>query len=227
MKKLVVLLFVFFMLKFTMIYAEEFLPKITTVNDIITKMVEKFNGIRTYRAKFKIKKEIEGKVSWTKGEIKYKVPDTFIMLFSVPQDQIIYSDGKKLKIYIPQLKVVAEQRLEKYRSSFFIAGKTSLYYLRNKYNIAFEKSNKPIMIGNTPVYVLLCTQKETVAGFKTIRLFVSQYWLIIKAEGITLSGNKVTISFYNIRLNTKITEHEFEFTLPVNTQTIIDPLSNK
>ncbi len=225
MKKIAVL--VFMMLFAYNVSAEKILPKITTVNDILNKMVEKFNSIRTYRANFKIKKNIKGKTSVSKGEIKYKTPDTFIMLFSKPQDQIIYSDGKKLKIYIPALRVVAEQQLEKYKSSFFVAGKTSLYYLRNKYNISFDKSNKPVMIGGTPIYILKCTQKETTAGFKTIRLFVSQYWLIIKVEGTTLSGDTVTISFYNIKLNTKITEHEFEFSLPVNTQTIVDPLSNK
>ncbi len=230
MKKIVVkfvILVLIILLNIITIKAQDFLPKITTVNDVINNMVKKFNSIRTYRAKFKIVKEIEGNKTISKGEIKYQMPDTFIMIFSKPENQIIYSDGKILKIYIPALNVVAQQKLGKYRSSLFVEGKTSLYYLRSKYNFAFEKSNKPVMIGDTPVYILLLTQKETTAGFKTIKLYVSKYWLIIKAVGTTLSGNKISISFYNIALNSKITEHEFEFSLPVNTQTIIDPLSFK
>jgi len=201
------------------------LPKITTVNEIVDNMVKKFEKIRTFTARFYIKSIIEGNEKKSYGTIRYKKPDTFIMVFDKPEDQVIYSDGKILKIYIPELNVVGEQKLEsQYRSTFFISGKTSLYYLRSKYNFSFAKSNKPVMIGDTPFYLLLLEPRERLSEFKQIKLWVSRYWIIVKAEAETINDNIITISFSKIRINTRLTEHEFEFNLPVNTQTIVNPL---
>jgi len=204
---------------------DEALPKITTVKEIIDNISEKFDKIRTFTSRFHIKTVSEGIEKESYGEIKYRKPDTFIMLFDNPKDQIIYTDGKVLKIYVPELNVVGEQKLEsQYRSTFFISDRTSLYYLRSKYQFSFFDSNKPVMIGDSPYYILLLEPRERVSEFKRIKLWVSKYWLIVKAEAETISGNTVSISFSKINLNRKLTDNEFEFNLPVNTQTIINPL---
>ncbi len=204
---------------------DEALPKITTVKEIIDNISEKFDKIITFTSRFHIKTVSEGIEKESYGEIKYRKPDTFIMLFDNPKDQIIYTDGKVLKIYVPELNVVGEQKLEsQYRSTFFISDRTSLYYLRSKYQFSFFDSNKPVMIGDSPYYILLLEPRERVSEFKRIKLWVSKYWLIVKAEAETISGNTVSISFSKINLNRKLTDNEFEFNLPVNTQTIINPL---
>ncbi len=225
MKKIIFILFIFLFYSFLYSAEKPSLPKITTVQEIVNNMVNKFEKINTFVARFYIKTIIEGQEKKSYGEIKYKKPDTFIMIFKKPEDQIIFSDGKVLKIYIPELNVVGEQRLRtQYRSTFFISGKTSLYYLRSKYNFSFAESNKPIIIGDTPFYVLLLEPRESLSEFKKIKLWVSQYWIIVKAEAETINENIITISFSRIRINTKLTEHEFEFNLPINTQSIINPL---
>ncbi len=201
--------------------------KITTIKKILNNMVDKYEKIKTYRANFYIKSTIDKVESRSKGEIKYRTPNTFIMLFENPKDQIIFSDGRILKLYVPQLNVLGEQSLKDYRPGFLISGKTSLYYLRNRFSFSFYKSNKPEMINNSPYYVLLLTQKEVTVGFKTIILYISKYWIITKAKATTLNGNELTIQFSNIIINRKITDHEFEFNLPVNTQTIKNPLFYK
>ncbi len=146
------------------------------------------------------------------------------MLFKKPTDQLIFSDGKTLKMYTPELNVLGEQSLEHYRPGFLMNSKSSLYYLKNKYDISFYKSNKPATINNVTYYILELEQKDVTAGFKKIILYVSQFWLIEKAEATTLSGNQLTIIFKDIVLNSKLTDNEFEFNLPVNTQTIKNPL---
>ncbi len=198
--------------------------KITTIKEIMKNMIEKYNKIKYYKGNFYIKSTIDNVESWSKGSIKYRMPDTFIMNFTRPNDQIIFSDGKVLKMYIPHLNVLGEQNLEHYRPGFLISSKSSLYYLKNKFSFAFNKSNKPEMINNMPYYVLKLTQKEVTAGFKTIILYVSQYWLITKAEATTINGDKISIRFSNITINRKVTDYELEFNLPVNTQTIKNPL---
>lgn len=198
--------------------------KFTSIKDILHNMIEKYDAIKTYKAKFHIKTIIDNKEENSFGEIKYEYPDRFIMTYDNPKDQIIYSDGKILKIYVPKLNILGLQNLEHYRPGILLNGKTSLFYLQNKYNFSFYKSNKPIMIGDMAYYVLLLEQKDVTAGFKSIILYISQYWVIVKAEATTLNGNKINISFNNIRVNTKITDNEFEFSLPVNTQTVKNPL---
>jgi len=190
-------------------------------------MTEKYETIKYYKANFYIRSITDKVESWSKGKIKYKAPDTFIMLFSFPKDQIIFSDGKTLKLYVPQLNVLGEQSLEEYRPGFLISGKASLHYLKKKFNFSFNKSNKPEIINEMPYYVLKLTQKEVTAGFKEIILYVSEHWIMTKAKATTLSGNEITIRFGNIVINRRITEHEFEFSLPVNTQTIKNPLFYK
>lgn len=198
--------------------------QITTIKDIVKNMVDKYETIRTYAARFTIRSKIESVESVSRGTVRYRAPDNFIMVYSEPQDQIIFSDGKVLKIYVPELNILGEQDLEHYKPGFLISGKTSLFYLRNKYHISFHKSNKPALIGGTPHFVLLLEQKDVTAGFKKIILYVNQHWVIVKAEGTTLNENSVSISFSDIVLNSRITDEEFNFNLPVNTQTIKNPL---
>jgi len=201
--------------------------KILSLKEIIHNMTEKYDKIRTFRAKFKIKSIVNNVKKVSKGEIKYKKPDMFIMLFDEPKGQIIFSDGKILKIYVPELNVLGEQNLKDYQPGFFITTKSSLSYLKSKYNFSFYKSTKPKIIGGNPYYRLLLAQKEVTAGFKNIVLYVSKYWIITKAIGTTIDGDQIDISFYDITINKEITSHEFEFNLPVNTQTVKNPLFYK
>lgn len=198
--------------------------QMTTIKEIINNMTEKYEKIKTYRADFYIKSITDKAESMSYGTIKYRAPDTFIMIFKNPKDQIIFSDGNTLKLYIPELKVLGEQSLAQYRPGFLISGKTSLYYLRNKFNFSFYKSNKPEIINDMPYHVLLLTQKEVTAGFKTIILYVSQHWIITKIKATTLNGNEIEMRFGDIIINKTISDHEFEFNLPINTQTIKNPL---
>lgn len=222
--KAMIILLLLILITYNLYAVENNFIKIVTIKEILNNMVGKYEKIKTYKAYFNIRQTIDKVESWSKGEIKYRTPDTFIMIFKHPKDQMIFSDGKTLKLYIPQLNVLGEQSLEDYRPGFLISGKTSLYFLRNKFNFSFYKSNKPEIINDAPYYVLLLSQKEVTAGFKTIILYVSKYWIITKAKAITISGDEIVIRFSNITINRKITDYEFKFNLPVNTQTIKNPL---
>lgn len=224
MKQKIIIIILLFFISFQIHAKKEDFIKIVTIKEIIKEMTTRYEKMRTYKANFYINSIIDNVESWSKGEMKYKAPDTFILTYKHPKDQLIFSDGKVLKIYVPHLNVLGEQSLENYRPGFLISSKSSLYYLKKKFNFAFHKSNKPVMIGETPYYVLELTQKEVTAGFKTIILYVSQHWVITKAEATTINGDTIKIRFSNISINRKITDHEFEFSLPVNTQTVKNPL---
>lgn len=224
MKKIIIFFGLILLFNDPVFCIDKELLKFTSIKEILNNMTAKYESIKSYKANFGIKTVIDNVEKGSSGEIKYQYPDRFIMLYNFPKDQFIYGDEKVMKIYIPHLNVLGVQDLEHYRPGLFISGKSALSFLKSKYNFSFYKSNKPVLVGDMFYYVLLLEQKDVSAGFKDIIIYVSPYWLIVKAEATTLNGNKVKISFSNIRLNTKITDNEFEFTLPVNTQTVKNPL---
>ena len=204
-------------------YGESEFLKITTVDKILDNVIEKFSKIKTFKAIFYLYRNIDGKEYYGKGVMKFKKPDRFIMKFFTPKDQVIVCDGKSLKIYIPELKVIGEQKLAGTRSIFLKDIKSSLYTLKTKYNYSFVKSNKPVKLGNTLVYELLFEPREVGTGFKQLYLWVSEYWMIVKAKAINLKGDITQISFKDIYVNAKVTDYELEFNPPIDAQTILNP----
>lgn len=205
--------------------APQALPDVVSVKKIIKNMQVSSGKTSTYKSKFKIVTEKgSGQQTWS-GETKYKSPGTIIFLFDNPKDQVIFSDGNILKIYLPELRVVGEQKLNvQNQDLLFINSKTSFYQLQRQYNF-FLPENYVKTVSGQKIYILALKRKNVNAGFKSIDLWVSaDDWLIMKAVGKTREDRTVTMNFYDIEINPKITENEFEFSLPVDVQTIYDPL---
>lgn len=227
MKKIFCSLFVIMLLLDTGIVqaAPQALPDVVSVKKIIKNMQVSSGKTSTYKSKFKIVTEKgSGQQTWS-GETKYKSPGTIIFLFDNPKDQVIFSDGNILKIYLPELRVVGEQKLNvQNQDLLFINSKTSFYQLQRQYNF-FLPENYVKTVSGQKIYILALKRKNVNAGFKSIDLWVSaDDWLIMKAVGKTREDRTVTMNFYDIEINPKITENEFEFSLPVDVQTIYDPL---
>ena len=211
------------LLSFAQLQAYEKLPDVLTVKNVVRNMQEAFLRIKTYKANFKIK-ITQGKIKKEqRGVVKYKIPGQIIFLFSRPADQIIYSDGQILKIYLPDLKVVGEQKLEsKNKDLMFVNSKNSYYQLVKQYNFSIDPETKNYK--GQKIYILHLTQKNVYSGFEIIDLWVSENWFILKAVGKTREGKTVAVSFSNIKINDVLTDHEFEFDLPVDVQTVVNPL---
>jgi outer membrane lipoprotein-sorting protein len=80
-------------------------------------------------------------------------------------------------------------------------------------------------VSGQKVVILNLKWKNVNAGFKSIDLWVSMDdWVIMKAVAKTREDRTITMSFHDIDINAKITENEFLFNLPVDIQTIHDPL---
>ena len=204
---------------------ERKLPDVLTVKKVVRSMQETFNGVETYAAKFKISVEAaSGHEDNMEGTVKYKRPGRIIFQFEKPEGQLIYSDGQIMKIYLPALRVVGEQKLNgQNQDIMFINSKMSFYQLTRQYNFAFPNEYRKT-VGGKQIIVLHLTQKNVYAGFKAIDLWVDTKWMIVKAVGRTRENKLVTINFFDIKVNHLITDNEFMFDLPVDVQTIYDPL---
>jgi outer membrane lipoprotein-sorting protein len=204
---------------------ERRLPDVLTVKKVVRSMQEAFGGVETYVAGFKISVETAaGSKEAMAGTVKYKRPGRIIFLFDRPEGQLIYSDGQVMRIYLPELRVVGEQKLHgQSQDIMFINSKTSFYQLTRQYNFTFPKESVKTVNGRR-IVVLHLTQKNVYAGFKAIDLWVDGKWMIVKAVGRTRENKLITVNFFDIKVNHLITDNEFMFDLPVDVQTIYDPL---
>lgn len=198
----------------------------TTVSDIVKKVKSRFGEIDSYGAKFVIIIEYQGKKTIQTGYVKSKNPNFLAVDFYNPRGQKIVSNGKQMWIYIPRLNVVAEQDLKDDRGTVFNSGtKSGLQRLFSKYHYKFASKTQPETEKNgKKYYTLFLKQKESRSGYRTIKLWINEDFMIEKASGVTSSNKKVTIQFSNIDTSKKYQKGIFKFDIPSNARVIKNPM---
>ena len=80
------------------------------------------------------------------------------------------------------------------------------------------------MPDGSKMYTLILKQKETRSGYRTIKLWVSESYFIIKAEGETSTGKKVVITLSDIKTNIDLPNGIFKFEIPATARLIKNPM---
>jgi outer membrane lipoprotein carrier protein len=196
-----------------------------TVGDVVQKVREKFGKLETYQASFAIVSQKMGKMKAQSGIIKYKSTDKLVVEFQQPYGQKIVSNGKTMWIYIPSMNVVAEQTLKADSGIFTSNTKSGLTRLFNKYHYRFASKDQPeVMADGKKYYTLHLKQKESRSGFRTLQLWISEDYFIVKAKGETSSGKVIEISFSNIQTNVNLPGSIFRFDVPAHARIIKNPM---
>ena len=191
---------------------------IVSINDIKMSMTDMFNSIDDYTADFNW---INGDVSYL-GVIKYKKPDKILLEFDEPEEQKIVSNGNVLYIYIPYLKVVAQQSLSESTESMILstASESGLSKLFDEYSFSFYDTSTLQPFGGTNAYHLKLNQKRPKVGFKQMDFWVSEDGLILQSNGVSPNEVEVSLTFSNIRLNEELPDYIFDFEVPADAQII-------
>jgi outer membrane lipoprotein carrier protein len=218
----IVFLFVFLIFISNDINAFEF----TTVSDVVKNIRNKFSGINAYQADFTIVSEKLGSKTNKNGVLKYKADNKMLVEFSNPPGQKIISNGKKLWIYLPSMNVVAEQDLKSGDESIFASSTSGgLSRLFSKYHYKFASKTQPEKQDDgTMRYTLSLKQRETRSGFRTIKLWVSEEYMITKALGESTTGKSVEIKFNKIQTNVDLPGSIFQFDFPKKARIIKNPM---
>jgi outer membrane lipoprotein carrier protein len=196
-----------------------------TVSDIVKKVQSRFGELNSYQANFTIVSEKMGKKTRQKGQIKYKSRDRLSIDFYQPYGQKIVSDGKMMWIYIPSMNVVAEQDLKSDSGLFSAGTKTGLNRLFRKYHYRFAGKEQPeVQKNGDKYYTLVLKQKESRSGYRTLKLWVSEDFIITRAQGETSSGKKVDIEFSNIKTDVDLPNGIFKFDIPSRARVIKNPM---
>jgi outer membrane lipoprotein-sorting protein len=202
--------------------------KIISINDIKKTMEDTFASIEDYTADFEW---VNGNVNYY-GRILYKKPNKILLNFEEPEEQVIVSNGLSLYIYLPSLKIVAQQALNEESESTILttASESGLVKLLDEYSFSFYDTSLPQSFKNMMAYHLTLDQKKAKVGFKKMDLWVSDTGLILQSSGSSQSGIDVSLTFLNIKLTTEIPDYIFDFEVPTDAQiirNIIIPFSDK
>ena len=198
----------------------------TTVSDIVKRVRQRFAGIKAYQADFHVSLEKLGKKTYQTGTVKYKSTNKMLVEYSQPAGQRIVASGNTMWIYIPSMNVVAEQDLKSQSDSLFSSNtRSGLQRLFSRYHYKFASRQQPEpQTDGTKRYTLMLQQKETRSGFRTLKLWISEDYLITKAAGETSTGKKVEIEFTNIRTDVDLPNGIFKFDIPASVRVIKNPM---
>lgn len=198
----------------------------TTVSDVVQNIKTRYGKIEGYSADFRITSDRGGKKTLQTGAVKSKYPDKMLIEFSSPAGQRIVANDKMMWIYMPSLNVVAEQDLNSSGGSLLPTGtKSGLNRLFSKYHYKFDAKEQPAAdLDGKKYYTLFLKQKESRSGYRTIKLWITEDFLIKKALGETSSGKKVEIEFTNIKTDENFPNGIFRFDTPPMARVIKNPM---
>ena len=196
-----------------------------TVSDIVKNIKKTYAGLESYQANFQILSDKDGRKVTQSGVLRFKASDRLLMEFTNPARQKIVSNGVIMWVYIPSLNVVAEQDLMSESGIFTSGSEAGLARLFSKYHYRFASKEEPeTMPDGSKMYTLILKQKETRSGYRTIKLWVSESYFIVKAEGETSTGKRVVISLTNIKTNIDLPNGIFKFEIPATARVIKNPM---
>ncbi len=196
-----------------------------TVSDVVKNIQNKFASLETYQAKFVITSERLEKKKVQQGTISYKAPGKLLLNFTSPAGQKIVCSDSTMWIYIPSLNVVAEQDLKDDDGLFASQTHSGLKRLFSRYHYKFDGKEQPeVQKDGSKQYTLFLKQKESRSGYRTLKLWVSEDFMILRAAGETASGKKVDISFSQIRTDSDLPGGMFKFDIPGQARVVKNPM---
>ena len=206
--------------------AQSYKFEFITVSDIVKKIKKRFSEIDSYQANFKIVSEKFGSKAYQQGLLKYKASNKILVEFHKPYGLKVISNGETMWIYIPSMNVVAEQDLKAdYNTIFFSGTKSGLRRLFSKYHYRFATKEQPEkQPDGTRKYTLLLNQRESRSGFRTLKLWVQEDYLITKAHGESTTGKSIAIEFSNIKIGVNLPNGIFKFDIPSKARIIKNPI---
>ena len=182
---------------------------------------ENYASVEDYQADIEIRRE----KTEMKGVLFYKSPDMIRINFSEPEDQVLSLDGELLSIYIPKLKVIMEQKVEKegsvVSSGASLATKEGLKLLKQNYSIAYLKSPEAVNLDeedpdSEKVVKLKLIWRSTDESFRQIDLSIGENGLIRRMVGYDEEYNEMQFDFMNIIVNQNIPDARFKFDGPAS-----------
>jgi outer membrane lipoprotein-sorting protein len=161
-----------------------------------------------------------------KGILYYRSPDMIRIDFSEPKDQVLSSDGKILKVYLPKYNVLLQQPLSGRGNGQMasLATKEGLAIMGKNYSKAYLVGPDPVPLedGSSEMVIKLKLDwRNTSQGFRQLNVSVGKNGFIRRIIGVDVGYEQYQIDFTNIKTNQNIPATRFSYDGPA-TANIID-----
>ena len=202
------------------ISAAAYSQDIMTATSYFDTISENYASVEDYQADIEIRRDD----SIMRGLLFYKAPDMIRINFSEPEEQVLALDGELLSIYVPQYRVIMEQKIEKDTSvagGASIASREGLKLLKRNYSIAYLKSPEPVFLdeensSSEKVVKLKLIWRSTDESFRQIDLSIDENGMIRRMIGYDEEYNEIQFDFMNIIVNQNIPDARFKFDGPAS-----------
>ncbi|WP_455382737.1 LolA family protein [Salinispira pacifica] len=161
-----------------------------------------------------------------KGTLYYRSPDMIRIDFSEPKDQVLCSDGKILKVYLPKYNVLLQQPLSGRSNGQManLATKEGLAIMGKNYSKAYLVSPDPVPLedGSSEMVIKLKLDwRNTSQGFRQLNVSIGKDGFIRRIVGVDVGYEQYQIDFTNVKTNQNIPATRFNYDGPA-TANIID-----
>jgi outer membrane lipoprotein carrier protein len=194
-----------------------------TVELIARRFAEVDARVTTMRARFAQSVRVEGSdtVQTVEGEVLFKKPDLLRLTHTVPEKQVVVSDGKSLWVWRESTNQVIQTPLDKWRSSEPLAkglldfGRTA--DLLTRYDAKVSTVSTPGPDGHRTFELLLTTKpadrKDGDAEF-LLTLVASTRDFFPGESKLVVGRASIRSRFTDARLNPELPPETFQFTPP-------------
>ncbi len=210
-----------------------FAQEILTASAFFDKVAQTYSKVNDYIAQV----VFSGKGVTMKGTLSYRAPNMIRIDFSDPKDQVLVSNGKVLKIYMPKYAVVFRQTLTAPGNAGGKNGgntpavgtsgggvqlgqlgtKEGLSLLRKSYSIAYLNGPDPVPLddGSSEMVVKLKLDWRTTSeGFRQLNISIGKDGYIRRIVGVDVGYEQFQFDFLNIKVNQNIPPTLFEYDAP-------------
>ncbi|NBC30105.1 MAG: outer membrane lipoprotein carrier protein LolA [Spirochaetes bacterium] len=197
--------------------------ELETATQFFDALAQRYTGIVDYSADIRMIRE---EASYA-GEIFYRGPNQIRINFNEPEDQVLVSDGRVLKVYIPEYNVVLQQTLAEGGdgSGAALATEEGLELMKEGYSIAYLDSPDPVALeegSDEMVTKLRLDWRVSSEGFRQLTLSITDDLLIRRIEAVTVGYEEIVFDFTDIVLNEGIPTTRFEYEAPASANIYTD-----
>lgn len=194
---------------------------IRTAQKFFQDLSDRYAGFNTYQADVAISIGAQNMA----GEMTFKSPSHVRIDFSSPAEQVLVSDGRVLKIYIPAYSTLLTQRLnndttgDDGAAGVSIATAKGLALMQERYFIAYLEGPNAVSLDENSrekVIKLNLTWKSTTEGFRSMIISVIPNGYIRRIEAETVQKESVVFDFTNVKINEPVADNVFDYEEPAS-----------
>jgi len=187
---------------------------------VIEKMQKNYDQAKDFKAHFsqKYTNVAFNRTKVSSGEVTFKKGGRMRWDYDKPDPQMFVSDGRVLWLYEPADKQAFKQDLKQSQ----LPG--ALAFLMGKGKLTDEFEIAPageIAYGSKTDYRLSLKPKQPQATYKSIYFIVdAKSFYVIESVLVNAQGDINDITFSDVKVNTKVDDKLFNFTVPAGVRTI-------